>query len=105
MELHSHYVLVYNCHVGDLLSCLGIRQVKVFHEFSGTENVIEIVGSSQLCKVCISVPVEIVRFVGVKPLLNFDLGEWLAILVVRATFLSSFATDVFAEEGTGWDRE
>ena len=58
-----------------------------------------------MCKVFIGVPVEIVFFVGVEPLLNFNLGERLPILVVRATFLASFTTYVFAEESSGWDGE
>ena len=98
MQLHSDDVLVQNRDVWDLLSGRRVSLVKVLDEFSGAENVIQVERSCQSRIVFIDIPVFLVFCEARQELVNFCLSQWLAILIVGAALLASFATDILLEE-------
>ena len=55
--------------------------------------------------ILVYVPVSLVFFVALEPLLNLRLGERFAILIVGAAFLASFTAYVFTEKLTTRDVE
>ena len=60
MQLNSYDVLVEDRHIWDLLSRLSVSFVKVFHEFSGTENVIQVERPCQSREVVVYVPLQLI---------------------------------------------
>ena len=98
MQLYSDDVLVQDRDVWYLLSGGRVSLVEVLDKFGGAENVIQVERSCQSRVVFIDIPVSVLLCVARQELIDLRLGQWLAVLVVGAAFLTGFATDVLLEE-------
>ena len=101
MKFNTDDVLVKDVDVWNLLSCYRISRVQVLDELSCTKDVLKVVGTGQSCELVIDVPPGLVTIL-CEELLNLDLSERFAVLVIWTALLTVFTTDVFPKEtGSG----
>ena len=100
VQLHTHYVLVEDAHVGNLLGRYGVSLIYGLDKLRCPKNVLQIVRPGQACILFIHVPEFLTAHLLLQEVIDLFLGQGFTILVVWTALLTCLPAYILPKEAT-----